>query len=189
MSTTAPRTRRRPAFDRVVATANRLFYDRGIQSVGVDQIATEAGISKATMYTYFRTKDELVVRYLEDRSAAWQTHVDAELPGRSPDPRGRILAVFDLLGEWFVAPGYRGCPFVNAEAEFGAAHATHVVTLEHREWVRSLFSELLVTADLPDDLALQLTLLYDGAMVSAQADPSRPWAAIAQSAAASVIGS
>jgi hypothetical protein len=100
-----------------------------------------------------------------------------------------VLAVFDLLGEWFDEPSYRGCPFINVEAEYGAGHPTHAVTLEHRDWVRTLFASLLAETDAADvdGTALQLCLLYDGAMASAQADPSRPWAAAARAAAARVI--
>lgn len=185
----APKTRRRPAYERAVATADRLFYEQGIRAVGVDQVAAEADISKASLYTHFRTKDDLVVGYLQGRSRAWQEHVAAELPGRASSARGRIAAVFDLLGEWFDEPGYRGCPFINAEAEYGVGHPTHVITLEHRDWVRGLFRTLLTEAGVPDvdGAALQLCILYDGAMASAQADPSRPWAAAARSAAERLV--
>lgn len=188
--TTTGRTRRRPAYERAVATADRLFYEQGIHAVGVDQVAAEADISKASLYTHFRTKDDLVLGYLQGRSRSWQEHVTVELPERGSTPRDRVLAVFDLLGEWFEAPGYRGCPFINVEAEYGAGHPTHDVTLEHRAWVRTLFTSLLTdagTAD-PDGTALQLCLLYDGAMASAQADPSRPWAAAARAAAERLVG-
>ena len=188
MTETAPK-RRRPAYERAVATADRLFYEQGIHAVGVDQVAAEASISKASLYTHFRTKDDLVLRYLRDRSTAWQDHVAQGLPSRGQDPRERIAAVFDMLGEWFDEPGYRGCPFINVEAEYGADHPSHAVTLEHRGWVRSLFSGLLTEAHAPDPdaTALQLCLLYDGAMASAQADPSRPWAAAARAAAQSIV--
>lgn len=187
--TTTGRTRRRPAYERAVATADRLFYEQGIHAVGVDQVAAEADISKASLYTHFRTKDDLVLGYLQGRSRSWQEHVAVELPERGSTPRDRVLAVFDLLGEWFEAPGYRGCPFINVEAEYGAGHPTHDVTLEHRAWVRTLFTSLLTdagTAD-PDGTALQLCLLYDGAMASAQADSSRPWAAAARAAAERLV--
>ena len=172
-----------------MATADRLFYEQGIHAVGVDQIAAEADISKASLYTHFRTKDDLVLGYLRGRSGAWQEHVAAELPHRGDTARDRVLAVFDLHGEWFNDPGYRGCPFINVEAEYGAGHPTHAVTLEHRDWVRGLFSGLLSEAAVPasDVIALQLCLLYDGAMASAQADPSRPWARAARDAADALV--
>ncbi|KTR24485.1 TetR/AcrR family transcriptional regulator [Curtobacterium citreum] len=181
--------RRRPAYERAVATADRLFYEQGIHAVGVDQVAAEAGISKASLYTHFRTKDDLALGYLRGRSDAWQAHVAAELPGRGADAQERVLAVFDLLGEWFAEPGYRGCPFINVEAEYGVGHPTHAVTLDHREWVRGLFVRLLTEAGIasPESVALQLCLLYDGAMASAQADPSRPWASAARDLAHTAI--
>lgn len=183
------RTRRRPAYERAVATADRLFYEQGIHAVGVDQVAAEADISKASLYTHFRTKDDLVLGYLRGRSTAWQVHVAAELPQRGATPEERIVAVFALLGAWFEEPGYRGCPFINVEAEYGAGHPTHQVTLEHRDWVRGLFSGLLTDAGVEDvdGTALQLCLLYDGAMASAQADPTRPWAHAARSAARALL--
>ncbi|PCN48212.1 TetR family transcriptional regulator [Curtobacterium sp. 'Ferrero'] len=183
------RTRRRPAYERAVATADRLFYEQGIHAVGVDQVAAEADISKASLYTHFRTKDDLVLGYLRGRSAAWQAHVATELPARGATPRDRVLAVFDLLGEWFEEPGYRGCPFINVEAEYGPGHPTHDVTLEHRDWVRRLFEDLLTQAgdDAAVTTALELCLLYDGAMASAQADPTRPWAVAARRAAARLV--
>ncbi len=184
-----PRTRRRPAYERAVATADRLFYEQGIHAVGVDQVAAEADISKASLYTHFRTKDDLVLGYLRGRSRSWQEHVAIELPARGGTATERVLAVFDLLGEWFDEPGYRGCPFINVEAEYGAGHPTHEVTLEHRDWVRDLFTALLVEAGAADaeSIALELCLLYDGAMASAQADASRPWAAAARRAAGRLL--
>jgi AcrR family transcriptional regulator len=182
-------TRRRPARERVIATADRLFYAHGIHAVGVDQIVEEAGVSKASLYANYRTKDDLAVSYLRTRSENWQAHVAEELPGRAEEPRERVLAIFDMLGEWFVMPGYRGCPFINAEAEYGAGTATREVNLEHRAWVRSLFTDLLEEAGVPEaaSVALRLVLLYDGSMIAAQVEPQLPWANAARLAAAQVI--
>jgi AcrR family transcriptional regulator len=187
--TAPPRTRRRPARERAVASADRLFYEKGVHAVGVDEISDDAGISKASLYTHFRTKDDLVVNYLEGRSEAWQAHVAAELPARADTATGRIVAVFDLLGEWFDEPGYRGCPFINVEAEFGQGHPTHEVTLGHRAWVRELFTSLVAEGGSADAelTALELCLLYDGAMAGAQADPDRPWARAAARAARKLV--
>ena len=172
-----------------MASADRLFYEKGVHAVGVDQVTEDAGISKASLYTHFRTKDDLVVNYLVGRSEAWQEHVAAELPRRAATSGDRVVAVFDLLGEWFDEPGYRGCPFINVEAEFGHDHPSHDVTLAHRAWVRELFTSLLHEAEVdePELVALELCLLYYGAMASAQADPSRPWAQAASRAARRIL--
>jgi AcrR family transcriptional regulator len=171
------KTRRRPALERVIATADRLFYEGGLHATGVDLIAAEANVSKATLYTYFQTKDDLVAEYLRGRSGAWRAHVEHELAGRGGDPRARILTVFELLGEWFTTDGFRGCPFINSEAESTPEAPGHQVNLEHRAWVRTLFAELLAEAGLtdPDRVVPQLTLLYDGAMSSAQVESDIDW--------------
>lgn len=186
---TAPRTRKRPALDRVLATADRLFYTGGLHATGVDLIAQEAGVSKATLYTYFATKDDLVAEYLRRRSEAWRAHVAAQFTERGGTARDRILTIYDLLGEWFAEPGYRGCPFINAEAESGPDSPVHKVTRAHRTWVRELFTGLLTEAGVPEPalIALRLQLLYDAAMSSAQAEPEIPWAEVARRSAAVVV--
>jgi AcrR family transcriptional regulator len=175
MATT--KTRRRPALERVIATADRLFYEGGLHATGVDLIAAEANVSKATLYTYFETKDDLVAEYLRGRSGAWRVHVRHELEARGGTARERILTVFDLLGEWFTADGFRGCPFINSEAESTPEAPGHQVNLEHRAWVRTLFGGLLTEAGVssPDRVAPQITLLYDGAMSSEQVESTIDW--------------
>lgn len=185
----APRTRRRPARERVVRAADRLFYEEGIQAVGVDRIALEADVSKASLYAHFRTKQDLVAHYLAERSRSWQEHVAAELPSRAESPGDRIVAVFALLGEWFALDGYRGCPFINAAAECGGQPGVDAATRGHRDWVRTLFLRLGREAHVvdPEVLAAQLTMLYDGAMVGAQLEPDRDWARDAGVAAAGLV--
>lgn len=188
---TNTRTRRRPALERVLVTADRLFYEGGIQATGVDLIVEEAGVSKATLYAHFRTKDDLVVDYLDRRSSAWRTHLEAELERSEGDARARVGLVFDALGEWFRAPGYRGCPFINAEAEYGDVNPARDVTAGHRAWVLGMFEGLAAQAGASDPrrVARRLSILYDGAMASAQAEPEIDWAGEAREAALAVVDS
>lgn len=187
---TAPKIRRRPGLERVLATADRLFYEGGIHATGVDAIAAAAGVSKTTMYTYFRTKDDLVAAYLRGRSRAWQAHVAEQLDARGGSPVDKVLLVFDLLGEWFETDDFRGCPFINAEAESACDAPGHLVNLDHRAWVRGLFAEFLREGEVAGDvdlLSLQLSALYDGTMTSAHAEPGLPWAHAAREAAHTLI--
>lgn len=187
---TAPKTRRRPGLERVLATADRLFYEGGIHATGVDTIAAEAGVSKTTMYTYFCSKDDLVAAYLEGRSQAWQSHVAEQLESRGGTPAERVLLVFDLLGEWFETDDFRGCPFINAEAESTHEAPGHAINIAHRAWVRELFSGLLASAGVAGDvelLSIQLAALYDGTMTGAHAEPKLPWAKAAREAASALI--
>ncbi|GLZ50694.1 TetR/AcrR family transcriptional regulator [Actinomycetospora sp. NBRC 106378] len=175
--------------DRLLATADRLFYAEGVHAVGIDRILAEAGVAKASLYAHFGGKDALVEAYLEGRSADWRAHVEAELPGRADDPVDRVLAVFDLLGEWFAAPGYRGCPFINVAAEYAVEGAVAAVLGRHRTWVRALFEGLLEEAGhaAPQAAARHLVMLYDGAMVAAHLDGDPTAARDAREAARTLL--
>lgn len=183
-------SRRRPGLERVLATADRLFYERGLHATGVDLIAAEAGVSKTTMYTYFRTKDELVAAYLQARSDAWRAHVEEQLDRLEADPIERVQRVFDLLGAWFRSDDFHGCPFINAEAESLPDSPGHRVNLAHRAWVRELFAEQLRPLGVvgpSDAVVLSLAALYDGTMAAAQAEPDQPWSTAAREAARAIV--
>jgi AcrR family transcriptional regulator len=160
--------------ERILETADRLFYGQGIRAVGVDTIAAEIGISKRTLYNYFPSKDELILAYLSRRFVPINI---SEQP-----PLEQILRVFDWLERWFATDTFRGCPLVNAVAEL--ADATHPGTKlavafkeQRRIHVRDLLVELKV-AD-PDGLATQVAILAEGAIIAAlvRGDPGMARAA------------
>ncbi|HEX3832688.1 MAG TPA: TetR/AcrR family transcriptional regulator, partial [Solirubrobacteraceae bacterium] len=160
--------------ERLLAAADQLFYEEGIATVGVDRILKQSDVARASLYSTYGSKDELIRAYLEARSQGWQALVAEVLPVRWDSARDRILGIYELLTEWFGAPGYRGCPFINASAEAASSQAVETVRDHHRAWVRTLFTDLTRDAEAedPDALAAQLVLLYDGAMVGAQLDNS-----------------
>jgi AcrR family transcriptional regulator len=175
--------------ERLLDAADRLFYEQGVCTVGVDRILKDADVARASLYTAYGSKEELVRAYLLRRSENWQATVADVLPERWTTPRDRIVGIFTLLTEWFATPGYRGCPFINASAEAGAGDAVETVRDGHREWVRGLFSGLAREAGAadPDALSAQLVLLYDGSMVGAQLDRSSAPGVAAQAAAAALL--
>ena len=148
--------------ERILETADRLFYGQGIRAVGVDTIAAEIGISKRTLYNYFPSKDELIVAYLSRRL---RPTPPSDLP-----PVQQILGNFERLERTFATGVFRGCPFVNAVAELKEpAHAANKIAFAFKEqrrlWFRGLLARLEV--DDPDTLALQLQILADGAIAAA----------------------
>jgi AcrR family transcriptional regulator len=160
--------------ERILETADRLFYLRGIRAVGVDTIAAEIGISKRTLYNHFPSKDELIAAYLERRFT--------RAPASDKPPVEQILGTFDRLERGFASKGFRGCPFVNAVAELGpedqSVRKIAVAFKESRRvWFRDLLRQLGV-AD-PEGLATQLTLLVDGSIAQdlVRNDPSMARAA------------
>src|SRR6201990_3287733 len=98
--------------DRILETADRLFYLQGIRAIGVDTVAAEIGISKRTLYNHFPSKDDLISAYLARRIVP--------VPASDKPPLQQILSMFDALERRFASRDFRGCPYVNAVAELGA---------------------------------------------------------------------
>ena len=145
--------------ERILETADRLFYLKGIRAIGVDTIAAEIGISKRTLYNHFPSKDALITAYLARRFVQPK-------PSDKP-PVEQILGTFDSLERRFSNKDFRGCPFVNAVAELGAdAKSVRKIAVAFKESRRLWFRDLLVQLGVADaeGLATQLTLLVDGSI-------------------------
>jgi AcrR family transcriptional regulator len=160
--------------ERILETADRLFYLRGIRAVGVDTIAAEIGISKRTLYNHFPSKDALISAYLARRFH--------KAPASGKPPAEQILDTFDSLERRFARRDFRGCPFVNAVAELGPDdRAVKKIAVAFKESRRVWFRDLLKQLDVADAeaLATQLTLLVDGSIAQdlVRDDPSMARAA------------
>jgi AcrR family transcriptional regulator len=177
-----------PARERLLAAANELFYREGVHTVGIDRIIAHAAVSKASLYSNFGSKEELVRAYLEGRHAGTTERISRALT-RFRTPRERLLGVFDAQGEQFTDPAFNGCAFVMASAEAPAGGAVEHAADAYRDWVRTLFTTLAQEAGVadPDALARQLHLLYDGAGLSARMDHDPSAATTARAAAATLL--
>src|SRR5215217_4910451 len=133
--------------DRILDVADELFYTRGLHAVGVDEIVARSGTAKTTLYAHFPSKDDLIAAYLRRRSESWRQHVDKELARRGGSPAEKIDAVFAVLADGCASPGFRGCPFINAAAEYpDPTHPGRVVSDAHRQWVREVLRDLTAEA-------------------------------------------
>ena len=177
---------RRPARERLLAAAEELFYQDGVQSVGIDRVIERAGVAKASLYGNFNGKDDLVRAYLDARFEARRAAIETKLAFHEA-PRDKMLAVFDAMTEPLAKPNYRGCAFLRATAEMPDDASGREVCRDARRWTRELLSGLAKEAGAsnPDVLAKQLVVLYDGAAASAQMD--RDPAAAAEARAAAVL--
>jgi AcrR family transcriptional regulator len=176
------------ARDRLLAAANELFYEEGVHTVGIDRVIERAGVAKASLYSTFGSKEELVRAYLAGRHERRQRRVTLGLE-RFATPREKILGFFDLLGELFVESQFRGCAFVRASAEASPESPIRTVSAEARHWTRTLLTDLARAAGAaePERLGQALVLLYDGATVSAQMDRDATAARAARTAAAALL--
>jgi AcrR family transcriptional regulator len=157
--------------DRLLATARRLFYADGIHAVGVDRLVTEAGVTRATFYRHFPTKEALVEAYLRATDADLRGAVENALA--TDDPQQALRALLDLIGNTTNTPGFRGCHFINAAAEYpDSAHPVRVAIDDHRAWFQRTVTELATQIGHPDpvEAGRTLVLLHDGALAAAQLD-------------------
>jgi AcrR family transcriptional regulator len=165
--------------ERLLAAANDLFYEEGVHTVGIDRVLERAGVAKASLYGTFGSKEELVRAYLDERARRRRERI-AHRIAQHDDPRARILSIFDLLAEVARESSFRGCAFVNACAEGpdGPATPARQASSNQRGWTRDLFVQLATDlgARDPAQVARQLSLLYDGALITAHmdSDPGAP---------------
>jgi AcrR family transcriptional regulator len=182
-------SRRLSARDRLLAAADELFYAEGVHVVGVDRIVEKAGVTKATLYSTFGSKDDLVRAYLENHFQRRQARIAKVLAAHNK-PRERILAVFGEVEDLLAGSAFRGCRFISAAAEARPGDASELVAEDYRAWLWSTFSDLAKKAGIPNpkQFGRQLFLLYDGAAVAARMDHDRRGAAMAvRSAVASLL--
>lgn len=175
---------------RILDTATDLFYRHGINKVGIDTIIAEAGVAKMTLYNHFRSKDELVLAFLEKIYDGWSTWLKERVAASGSAADTRPLAVFAALEEWFATPQFRGCPFISTAAEFrDPSHPAHRAAWSFKKGLRDYFAELLVSAGYhgAEPLADQMLLLADGAIVRAAMEGGSGSALTAQAAAGAVL--
>jgi AcrR family transcriptional regulator len=180
--------RKRSARERLLDTADRLFYEEGVHAVGIDRVLEQSGVAKGSLYYNFGGKDDLVRAYLHNRHAYWAARIDAALAAVST-PADKILAVFDALAGLFAQPGFRGCAFINAAAEAPDGSVEALAARDFRAWLHGLFAALVAEAGYrdADKLTAQLVVLYDGANISAQLDRNPAAAGAARDAAAGLL--
>jgi AcrR family transcriptional regulator len=179
---------RLPARERLLAAAEALFYEEGINTVGIDRVIERAGVAKASLYDCFGSKEELVRSYLVGRLTARQARLSDGL-AKYATPRERLLGAFDVLGKLFAEPGFRGCAFLKAGSESRPGSSVRGACDEARDWMRQLFIDLARDAGAADPklLGQQLLMLYDGASVAAQMDHQTRAAASAKAIAGSLL--
>ncbi len=156
--------------DELVRKALAAFYRTGFQATGMDRLAVETGVSKTSMYKHFRTKEELILAALRLRDEQFRNWLARRLEALADTKRGRLLALFDVLGEWFRQADFRGCMFIKASAEYQEPdHPIHAQSAEHKRLLFVHVRKLAEAAGAPDPeaLARALMLLKEGAIVTA----------------------
>jgi len=164
-----------PRREHLLKTALSLFNQYGFHATGIDKVQAESGVSKTTLYKYFKSKDELIKAVLEMRHVQFGSWFESRVTEIAESQYAeqydaKLLAMFDALSEWFHSDTFFGCNFINASAEFSdMEHPIHRYSAEHKLGLSKFIQGLL--QDVPEsereEFALEMLLLIEGAIVCA----------------------
>ena len=158
------------ARERILGTAYELFSHRGIHDVGIDELVERAGVAKATLYKHFPSKDELVLAFLDLREQRWTKDIiEAGAMRRGSNPEERLLAIFDVLDEWFHRDDFEAGSFIKVLLELGPNHPAGGASVRHLEQIRAIVRRLAEEAGLrdTDSFARSWHILMEGSIVVA----------------------
>lgn len=102
--------------ERIIATANELFYRQGYHQTGINQIIEESGVAKATFYSNFKSKEELCVEYLRERDRI-DTDATKDMINGIKNPYERYMAIIKGVLTHMKETNFRGCAFGNIAVE------------------------------------------------------------------------
>lgn len=160
---------KKPASEKILNVAEKLFYKEGIQAVGIDKIIKESKVAMNTLYKHFPSKDILVESYLKERDIKWRSWLNSYID-KDRSPMANILSIFDALHEWFNSDNYRGCAFINASGEVGGIKSfVHEISKFHKESIYNDILLLLSNSHIKnkEKLVNQIMILIEGAIVRA----------------------
>lgn len=172
-----------PRKQHLIDTALNLFNQYGYHATGIDLILAQSKVSKATLYKHFRSKEELILTVLQQRNEQVLTGLKNKIDKKNQQGESGILAIFDHLDEWFSHEMFFGCNFINATAEYADPnHPINIFSAQHKQSVVNLMKEILVKKEInhADDVANQLDLLIEGAIVMAHTRGMKEAALIAK---------
>lgn len=150
----------------MLIAATDLFYREGITATGVDRVAASAGVTKATLYNNFRSKEELVAACLRGQMETWSAAIASE-DRPDADAATRVSILFDMLSSDTLRPDYRGCPFTNAAVEMRRSELVMAVVREYRDRFSSHVSDMVAGSDA--SVADAVVYLYDGSIAAVKA--------------------
>ncbi|WP_322998821.1 TetR/AcrR family transcriptional regulator [Castellaniella sp.] len=174
------------ARDRILACASDLFYRKGINHVGINEIIGASGIARMTLYHHFASKNDVIVAVLERRMAERRQAMQAVMEA-AHSPRDKVMAAFGYLRDLVGADAFRGCVFINAAVELAdPSHPGAVLSAQHKQRMADGFARIADDAGWPDaaGFGLQCQLLWDGAVAAAQLN----YTAAAVDAACQAVG-
>lgn len=180
------------ARDRIVETAEKLFYAEGIRAVGIDRIIAEAGVAKMSLYNHFSSKDDLVLAVLQYREEKITRFFDSATQRYVDDGLDRLQAFFSALKEWFDSKGFRGCAFINAVVELAdPRHPASEFSTHHKELFHQMIGRIMeeTHGSKAATFVPAVSLMVEGAIVTAMMDGNSEAADVAKEATLALLPS
>lgn len=154
---------------KIVEAAYECFWRSGFARTNVDRIAAQAGVTKRTLYTYYRSKDDLLAAVLT-RYSEFATDRLQRISSRMPaDLDGMISSFFGQLAGWASStPRWTGSGFTRLVVELAdlPGHPARAIARRAKSasetWLGNLLSAKRVPQ--PRDRAREMMLLMEGAM-------------------------
>ncbi|KSU65881.1 MULTISPECIES: TetR/AcrR family transcriptional regulator [Micrococcaceae] len=173
--------------EKVLDAAEKLYYAKGFTAVGMDELRATAGVSLKRIYALFPAKTDIIAAVLQRKHNEWESSLHRAVLEAGTDAHARLLAVYNLLEQWFCSEEFRGCAFINAFGELGGTNPEVArIVKEHKADFQMQMAKFAKESGLSSELAYQLSLLAEGAQTTA-AISADPQAAIQARAAAEVL--
>lgn len=157
------------ARERILEAAYALFSGEGINAVGVDTVVAQSGSGKMTLYRHFKSKDALVLAFLEKREELWTKNwLHASIYEGDKGPEERLLSIFDIFHEWFQRDDFEGCSFINSLLEGRQTDSIRTAASQHLAHIRAIAERLAREAGLVDveKFARAWHVLMKGAIIA-----------------------
>lgn len=159
---------------KILQTASRLFYEQGYHVTGINQVIAEAGVSKASFYHHFSSKEELCIAYLHKRHQNWFSWLQQEVE-LYEDHQERLLSLFTFLERWLPDSNFRGCAFLNIASEFPSPDSKiRLLVVNHKnalqDYIRQLVDRLNISTKKNNTVMLAdfIYILFEGAITESQ---------------------
>ncbi|WP_080778451.1 TetR/AcrR family transcriptional regulator [Chryseobacterium phocaeense] len=158
--------------DKILDTADRLFYSQGYSNTGINQIIDEADIAKGSLYKHFETKTDLLVAYVQRTHELWFTRLEAAI-NEIADPKEKLLALFDHHTRRQEVRQFGGCPFIKANDEAGTDDPRFLAEIQAQKIHSKEFIKILVENSghkkflSDEELAETIYIMLEGSIVTA----------------------
>jgi AcrR family transcriptional regulator len=176
--------------EHLINTAIELFREHGYHATGIDKIIDKAGVSKKTLYTHFRSKEELILAALRQYDGIFRNNFMRQVDRLAKTPQEKLLAIFDVSEAWFSKKNFFGCMFINVIGEYSEKDSPiRDICKQFKRLIRNYIRDLCVqtSAKEPDILADKLALIFEGAVVTSQVSQNPEAAKTAKDIARSLV--